>query len=98
MSSNVEHVIFDFDGVIVDSERRKFSDLQEILKEQGFVLTNSQFRDFIGKKRGTFLKEIGIRERERIMKKVHQKDDDNTDLALVEGVLTFLKFLRKKKY
>jgi len=47
---NVKHIVLDFDGVIVDSETKKFSDLQEILKGYNYDLDNSNFRNFIGKK------------------------------------------------
>ena len=92
---NVEHVVFDFDGVIVDSEKKKFADLQEILKDDSYTLFDSEFSNFIGKKRGSFLQDIGISNTEEIMKKVHEKDL-NYDFRLIEGFLEFLKLLQQK--
>ena len=92
----IEHVVFDFDGVIIDSERKKFVDLRAILKENSYVLSDSKFNDFIGKKRGHFLQEIGVPNTDEIMKIVHKKDLSNDDLLLVEGLLGFLKFLQQK--
>lgn len=51
-----KHVIFDFDGVIIDSEKQKFADLQETLKEYDFYLKDEEFNNFIGKKRAFFFK------------------------------------------
>lgn len=50
-------VLFDFDGVIVDSEREKFSILKQLLQKEHCTLNDSQFRSFIGKKTAAFLEE-----------------------------------------
>ncbi len=93
---NIEHAVFDFDGVIVDSERKKFADLQEILKKYAYVLSDSKFKQFIGKKRGRFLQEIGISNSNELMKEVHEKDRDYKDIQLIDGLLEFLEFLQKR--
>ncbi len=93
---NIKHVVFDFDGVIIDSERQKFSDLKEILSEYNYTLKNSEFRNFIGKKRGQFLKEKEIPDIDEIMIKVHKKDSESNNLKLVEGLKEFLVFLKNK--
>ena len=92
----IKHIIFDFDGVIVDSERRKFSNLQEILKEYNYDLQNSEFLNFIGKKRGAFLKEKKLRDVNQIMEKVHEKDMKFNSFSLVEDIKELLQFLKKK--
>jgi len=50
-------IIFDFDGVIVDSERIKFKHLRPFLKRKGLILLKNDFTQMVGKKTGVFLKE-----------------------------------------
>ncbi len=95
-----KHVIFDFDGVIVDSEKKKFEDLQKILKNYNFSLKNEEFKKFIGKKRAFFLKEqnhdIINNNIEEIMTKVHKKDFQIHKYDLTKGLTDFLTFLENK--
>lgn len=91
----IKHVIFDFDGVIIDSERQKFKDLQQILSEYKHILSDSQFPNFIGKKRGQFLIELGIKNIDEIMAKVHEIDSTYDSLELVDGLTDFLEFLHR---
>ena len=48
-------IIFDFDGVIADTESQKFRDISKSAEECGFELDKSDFKEFIGKQRGYFL-------------------------------------------
>lgn len=50
-------IIFDFDGVIIDSERIKFKRLRHFLKRKGLILLENDFTQMVGKKTGLFLKE-----------------------------------------
>lgn len=94
---NVKHIIFDFDGVIVDSENKKFSDLQEVLSTYNYTLNDSEFRNFIGKKRGAFLREKGLSNIEEIMEQIHEIDKDFREISIVSGLKEFLSFLQEKK-
>jgi beta-phosphoglucomutase-like phosphatase (HAD superfamily) len=53
----INAIIFDFDGVIVDTERRKFKELQELINSTNFTLNECDFKDMIGKKTSAFLSE-----------------------------------------
>ena len=92
---NIKDVIFDFDGVIIDSEKKKFKNIQNILKDYNFNLNDSEYHNFIGKKRAKFLEEIGVSNIEEIMSKIHAKDSD--DFILIEDLLSFIEFLHKNK-
>ena len=50
-------IIFDFDGVVINSERIKFKRLGHFLKNKGLILKKNDFTQMIGKKTGVFLKE-----------------------------------------
>jgi beta-phosphoglucomutase-like phosphatase (HAD superfamily) len=43
-----EAVIFDMDGVLIDSERIHFAVLEELLARDGFVLSRAENEEFIG--------------------------------------------------
>jgi beta-phosphoglucomutase-like phosphatase (HAD superfamily) len=78
--SKFKHCIFDFDGVIIDSERLKFKNLKDILKKYDFDLKDDYFFDFVGKKRGYFIKELKNKKLNEnlseIMTEIHRIDFD----------------------
>jgi len=98
--SKFKHCIFDFDGVIIDSEKKKFKDLQGILKKYAFNLSDDYFFKFIGKKRAYFIKELNNEtlnnNLEKIMVEVHKKDFDLNEFVLIPGLIDFLNFLKTK--
>jgi HAD superfamily hydrolase (TIGR01509 family) len=49
-------IIFDFDGVIAETERKKFSDVKRIILKEGLHLEDSDYKKFIGTKTEFFLK------------------------------------------
>ncbi|MDP4011990.1 MAG: HAD-IA family hydrolase [Candidatus Nanoarchaeia archaeon] len=49
-------IIFDFDGVIVDSEKAKFETLKKLLKKEKVILNKICFRYMVGMKTKPFLK------------------------------------------
>ena len=55
--AQLKAIIFDFDGVIVDSERVKFDSLKPILREYGITLRNSEYCHKVGRKATDFLKD-----------------------------------------
>ena len=93
---NIKHVVFDFDGVIVDSERKKFADLQAILENQGYMLSDSLFESFIGKKRGHFLSELGVSHIAHIMQRVHEEDKHFAGIELKTGLRELLALLKQQ--
>lgn len=96
----IKSFIFDFDGVIVDSEKKKFNDLKILLKKRGYTLDPSSLSDMIGKKTGLFLKEqfknISGEEIEKISE-ARRSLQLNDDLKLIPGVTALLEFMRSKK-
>ena len=50
-------VIFDFDGVIADTEPIKFKRFKKILEKYKYNLDEKDFPKFIGKRTAYFLKE-----------------------------------------
>lgn len=56
-TNKIKAIIFDFDGVIINSERKKFNQLKRILRKEGIKLRESHFKRMIGKKTEQFLKE-----------------------------------------
>lgn len=98
----VKGIIFDFDGVIVDTERKKFKDLKAILKKYNYTLDNKFFPDFIGKKTAHFLNEKFSSMNKDLIKKItedrrkSQYSKFNT-YTLIPGIQELLKYIRSKK-
>lgn len=98
----IQAVIFDFDGVIVDTETRKFLDLQKLLKKYGRVLNKRDKKSMIGKKTAFFLKE---RYPQLNSKEIRQINNTRKRLQyraiekyrLIPGLQRVMKFLRSKK-
>ena len=95
----IKGIIFDFDGVIVDTETKKFSDLRGIMRKKGYSISNDIFPDFVGKKTFFFLNEkfpdISKKDFEDIMNKrrklQHEQIGKNKLIAGIENLLYFLK-------
>ena len=94
-------VIFDFDGVIVDSETKKFNDLTFVLKEYNLHINFNDFQNFIGKKRGFFLKQkfdLPDNKIRKIMENIRNLDMVNIkNYKLIKGIKELLIFLYSKK-
>lgn len=98
-------IIFDFDGVIVDSERSKFNNLKVLLKKRGVKLPSSYFKEMVGKKTNYFLsskfkssltnkqiKEIVNERNTSQLKSVNQYSKP------IIGVKSFISYLKKNKF
>lgn len=98
----IKGIIFDFDGVIVDTESKKFKDMQKILLNQDIKLNNKLFNDFVGKKTRFFIKEqypkISSTQLEKIIeerrKLQYQEIKKN---KLINGIKELLIFLKEQK-
>ncbi len=94
-------VIFDFDGVIVDTEHKKFKDLKRIMKEKGINVNSSLFKLFTGQKRGFFLKkyfpELTEYKINQILIKLRELDNYIESVELVKGIKKLLIFIKSKK-
>jgi HAD superfamily hydrolase (TIGR01509 family) len=53
----IKAVIFDLDGVIFDTEHKRFADLRRLLKRRGYVLGDSRFKELLGRKSEVFVKD-----------------------------------------
>lgn len=96
------HCVFDFDGVIVDSEKKKFKDMRSVLKKYDIFLKDDDFSKFVGKKRGFFLREnfshlLNDTDINEIMKNIHELDTSDDSLILVEDFMNFLNILYDHK-
>jgi len=96
-------VIFDFDGVIVGSERMRFSQLKRLLRPKNLYLKKSDFKNMVGKRTTAFLKErfgkkltlkevIEIAENRRVEELVYLKKHTK----LISGVKPLIKLLRTR--
>lgn len=99
----IKGIIFDLDGVVIESERKRFKDLKKVLKKYSYKLNKNDFKKLIGKKTGFFLEERFpemtkktrdsiIEERKSILKKTIN------EIKLIPGILPLLNYLKSKKY
>ena len=96
-------IIFDFDGVIADTEKRKFKDILSVLKKENLNVSNVHFEEFIGKKRGHFIGEkylqISEGKKNKILSELRTIQFDNiNEYKLMTGIKELLKFLKKNDY
>jgi len=100
----IKAIIFDLDGVIVDSEPVHFKAHRKILKEFGISLTKEDYLEF-GVARGDefllktmakkYKKKINVEEARRLKKKYYISLI-STDLKLRKGIKRFLESVDKK--
>src|SRR3989338_9286093 len=97
-------VIFDFDGVIVDSEGEKFKVLNKLLKPYKLAVKKKDFEKMVGKKTPAFLKEyFGNKLNEEEMRIVEEKRRDllvkNIEKTkAVKGAIEFIKSLKERGF
>lgn len=97
-------IIFDMDGVIVDSEPLHFKLEKEILEEFGGAIDRKEHESFVGttdyKMWGIFKErfnlEPSIEELVELKKKRFQQNIDK--IQLMDNILDFIKFLQYKGY
>ncbi len=95
-------IIFDFDGVIIDSETKKFSDMIQILQKHNLEIDKTLFSEFIGKKRDFFLKQqfskLSKETIQGIVEEVHALEEKSlNEFKLIKGLKNLLLFLQQKK-
>ena len=97
----INAIFFDFNGVIIDDERLQMAAYQEILREHGIELTESDYFSALGMDDKTFVRAAFARANKSLTDEVlqqalvektlrHRKLIEN-DLPLFPGVVTFLK-------
>lgn len=92
-------IIFDFDGVVVDSERLKFKDLKTLLQKKGIKLSNSSFKEMVGKKTNFFLSsKFGSKLTDKQIREiVNERNKLIHNYKSIPGVKSFIDYLKKKK-
>lgn len=97
----IKAIIFDFDGVIVDTEIKKFKELQHLLKNTKFILKKKDFKDMIGKKTGVFLStkfpEMNISEIKKITELRRKRELSSINKNLIPNIKKLLEFIKTKK-
>ena len=97
----IKAIIFDFDGVIADTESEKFSCLNDILHKHEYHLEKKDFFGMIGKKTAVFLSERFPEMSSRTITSIVQQRKKSLDIKkvkLIKGVRQLLIFLKSKKY
>ncbi|MCX6707811.1 MAG: HAD family phosphatase [Candidatus Woesearchaeota archaeon] len=93
--------IFDFDGVIVDTESKKFKDFKKILKRYDYDLND--FSGFIGKKTSAIIAERFPNMPDSVKKDVIEQRrklqySNMSDYKLITGMKRLIEYLKSKKY
>lgn len=96
-------IIFDFDGVIIETESAKFKDLRELLAATGRSLPDRDFPLMAGKKTVHFLHErypdMSDRDIKRILReRASRLRRHLTEYPLIQGVKQFLTFLSRRRH
>jgi beta-phosphoglucomutase len=94
-------IIFDFDGVIADTEKERFDSLKLILKKYNYKLKNDNLKDLFGKKTDIFLKEKFPDMPSSIIKEIQSKrrKDQLSNIKrtkIIPGITQLITFLSKK--
>jgi len=93
-------VVFDFDGVIVDTEKQRYNQLNKLLKERGHSYLNCDLKEIIGKKTDLILKENFPQITETEIATISAKRRSNLMLDpkpfLIKGLRHLLKQLEKQ--
>lgn len=103
---NICGIIFDMDGVIIDSERISFKCFQEVLKEYKYTMDEQVYLKFIGRNvqgiKEALLKEYGDDfPFDEIYKKKSQLALETTNkngVIVKSGVHELMDYLKEKKY
>jgi beta-phosphoglucomutase len=71
-------ILFDFDGVIVDTEQERFKKLQNLAKNEGIIISDNFFANIVGKKTTAFLRELNINK--NIIEKIYRELQQNVSV------------------
>lgn len=99
----IKAIIFDFDGVIVETENHRLSHLKELLQKKKFIVHNLSLNVLIGKKTRSFLKETIPNITEKEIDEIYTEQSEilkkkQEEYVLLEGLNELLEFLKNKEY
>lgn len=102
----IKAVIFDMDGLMIDSEQVTFEGYQEVLKKMGLTISKDFYKSLLGKPISgifnQFYKVYGNDfEIERVIKDVHAyvaNRFETEGVPLKEGLIELLKYLKANNY
>jgi len=98
----IKGIIFDFDGVIVDSERKRFQDLKKLAQAKGLEINEEEFEHMGGTKSTLFLKELfpGMSEKEIESLAENRRNLERRNLKeikLIPGMRELLEWLKEQE-
>ncbi len=98
-------ILFDMDGLLIDSERVTFETYQEILTRMGYVFTKSMYQGFVGSSKETvrqhFYDLFGAQfPLPQVEKETHAIIEDClfNHPPVKKGAMTLLSYLKKRQY
>lgn len=102
----IEAVIFDMDGLMIDSERVTFEGYQHVLKKDNLTMSEETYKTLLGKTVKAvyelFASDYGEQyDVDQVIKEVHQYIADrfeNDGVPLKKGLLELLKYLKENNY
>ena len=102
----IEAVIFDMDGLMIDSERVTFEGYQHVLKKDNLTMSEETYKTLLGKTVKAvyelFASDYGKQyDVDQVIKEVHQYIADrfeNDGVPLKKGLLELLKYLKENNY
>lgn len=102
----IEAVIFDMDGLMIDSERVTFEGYQHVLKKDNLTMSEETYKTLLGKTVKAvyelFANDYGEQyDVDQVIKEVHQYIADrfeNDGVPLKKGLLELLKYLKENNY
>jgi beta-phosphoglucomutase len=99
----IKAVIFDLDGVIFDTEHKRFKDLKKVLKRQGLTLPDSKFHEMLGKKSELFIRDLYPQLSQKAWKAIAQerREIQYHNLKggrLIKGAASLLRYLKVRFY
>ncbi len=98
----IKGVIFDFDGVIVDSEKKRFADLKSLAEQKGLSISEEEFEHMGGTKSVLFLKQLfpslSSKEVERLAEDRRNLERQNLDqIQPIPGLKELLEWLKEQE-
>lgn len=99
----IKSIIFDFDGVIVDTEIKKFNDIKKFLAKYDYYFENDDLKNSMGKKTRLIIKENFPDISDEILNKiiVEKRELEYQRLEeykLIKGIKDLLSYIQEKNY